>query len=185
MKETWVWSLGWDDPLGKKMATYSSTLAWEIPRTEEPGGLATVHRAAKNRTRLSDWLSLSFFQYICIYAFFVAVIANDTFKIKRFLFLLIFYKFHLWKMNIGKISSNKENCPPNLKKYTISHHYTLLLLFSGQSCLTLCDPMDYSTPGHTAPHHLPEFAQVLVHCIGDGIQPSHPLTPSSSALNLS
>ena len=122
---------------------------------------------------------------ICIYAFFVAVIANDTFKIKRFLFLLIFYKFHLWKMNIGKISSNKENCPPNLKKYTISHHYTLLLLFSGQSCLTLCDPMDYSTPGHPAPHHLPEFAQVLVHCIGDGIQPSHPLTPSSSALNLS
>ena len=88
-------------------------------------------------------------------------------------------------MNIGKNSSNKENCPPNFKKYTISYHHTLLLLFSGQSCPTLCDPMDCSTPGHPAPHHLPEFAQVLVHCISDAIQPSHPLTSSSSALNLS
>ena len=55
-----------------------------------------------------------------------------------------------------------------------------------QSCLTLCDPMDCSTPGLPVPHHLLEFAQVHVHCIGDAIQPSHPLTPSSpSALNLS
>ena len=35
MRETWVWSLGWEDPLEKEMATYSSTLAWEIPRMEE------------------------------------------------------------------------------------------------------------------------------------------------------
>ena len=54
-----------------------------------------------------------------------------------------------------------------------------------QLCPTLCDPMDCSTPGLPVPHHLPEFAQVHVHCIGDDIQPSHPLTPSSSALNLS
>ena len=45
--------------------------------------------------------------------------------------------------------------------------------------------MDYSTPGLPVPHHLPEFAQVRVHCIGDAIQPSHPLMPSSpSALYL-
>ena len=37
MRETWVWSLGWEDPLEKEMATYSSTLAWKIPWTEEPG----------------------------------------------------------------------------------------------------------------------------------------------------
>ena len=36
---THVWSLGWEDPLGKGMATHSSILAWEIPRTEEPGRL--------------------------------------------------------------------------------------------------------------------------------------------------
>ena len=38
MQETRVQSLGQEDPLEKKMATHSSTLAWEIPRTEEPGG---------------------------------------------------------------------------------------------------------------------------------------------------
>ena len=38
MEDTLVWSLGWEDPLGKEMATHSSSLAWKIPRTEEPGG---------------------------------------------------------------------------------------------------------------------------------------------------
>ena len=37
--ETWVRSLGWEDPLEKGMATHSSILAWRIPWTEEPGGL--------------------------------------------------------------------------------------------------------------------------------------------------
>ena len=39
MQETWVRSLGREDPLEKEMATYSSILDWEIPWTEEPGGL--------------------------------------------------------------------------------------------------------------------------------------------------
>ena len=39
IRETWVQSLGWEDPLEKEMATHSSTLAWKIPRTEEPGRL--------------------------------------------------------------------------------------------------------------------------------------------------
>ena len=39
MQETWVQSPGWEDPLEKEMATHSSFLAWEIPWTEEPGGL--------------------------------------------------------------------------------------------------------------------------------------------------
>ena len=38
MQETWVRSLGWEDPLEKEMATHSSILAWRIPWTEEPGG---------------------------------------------------------------------------------------------------------------------------------------------------
>ena len=54
-----------------------------------------------------------------------------------------------------------------------------------QSCPVLCDPMDCSTPGFPVPHRLPESAQVHVHCIGDAIQLSHPLSPSSSAFNLS
>ena len=42
MRETWVLSLGWEDPLEKGMATHSSTLAWRIPWTEEPGGLQST-----------------------------------------------------------------------------------------------------------------------------------------------
>ena len=41
-----------------------------------------------------------------------------------------------------------------------------------QSCLTLCNLMDYRTPGHPVPHHLLKFAQVHVHCISDDVQPS-------------
>ena len=42
MQETWVWSLGQEDPLEKGMATHSSILAWRIPWTEEPGGLQSM-----------------------------------------------------------------------------------------------------------------------------------------------
>ena len=42
MRETWVRSLGWEDPLEKGMATHSSVLAWRIPWTEEPGWLQSV-----------------------------------------------------------------------------------------------------------------------------------------------
>ena len=41
MRETWVRSLGWEDPLEKEMATHSSILAWRVSRTEEPGGLCS------------------------------------------------------------------------------------------------------------------------------------------------
>ena len=41
-QETQVQSLGWEDPLAEKMATYSSILAWEIPWTKEPGGLQSM-----------------------------------------------------------------------------------------------------------------------------------------------
>ena len=55
-----------------------------------------------------------------------------------------------------------------------------------QSCPTLCDPMDCSTPGFHVLHHLPEFAQTHVHWVNDAIQPSHPLSsPSPPAFNLS
>ena len=54
-----------------------------------------------------------------------------------------------------------------------------------QSCLTLCDPMDCSTPGFPVHHQLPELAQTYVHRVSDAIQPSHPLSsPSPPAFNL-
>ena len=42
VQEIWVQTLGWEDPLEKEMATHSSILAWEIPRTEEPAGLQSM-----------------------------------------------------------------------------------------------------------------------------------------------
>ena len=42
MRETWIRSLGWDDPLEKGKATHSSILAWRIPWTEEPGRLQSM-----------------------------------------------------------------------------------------------------------------------------------------------
>ena len=53
-----------------------------------------------------------------------------------------------------------------------------------QSCPTVCDPMNRSTPGLPVHHQLPEFTQTHVHRVGDAIQPSHPLSsPSPSAPN--
>ena len=58
--------------------------------------------------------------------------------------------------------------------------------FSCSVMCNLCDPLDCSTPGLPDHHQLPEFTQTHVHCIGDAIQPSHPLsTPCSLAFNLS
>ena len=45
-----------------------------------------------------------------------------------------------------------------------------------QSCLTLCDPMNHSTPGLPVYYQLPEFTQTHVHRVGDAIQPSHSLS---------
>ena len=50
MQETWVRSLGWEEPLVEEMATHSSVLAWKIPRTEEPTGLQSI---GSSQTRLS------------------------------------------------------------------------------------------------------------------------------------
>ena len=52
-QETWVRSLGLEDPPEKEMATYSSTLAWRIPRTGEHGRLQLME-FERSRTRLSD-----------------------------------------------------------------------------------------------------------------------------------
>ena len=50
MQETRVRSLGWKDPLEKEMATHSSILAWEIPWTEEPGGLQLMRLQESEKT---------------------------------------------------------------------------------------------------------------------------------------
>ena len=68
----------------------------------------------------------------------------------------------------------------------LSYNHPVLVQFSSvaQSCLTLCDPMNNSTPGLPVHHQLPDFTQTHVHRVGDAIQPSHPRSsPSSPAPN--
>ena len=70
----------------------------------------------------------------------------------------------------------------NLRPCTSAHQFSSV----AQSCPTLCSPMNHSMPGLRIHHQLPESTQTHVHLVGDGIQPSHPLSsPSPPALNLS
>ena len=116
MQDTWVKSLGGEDPMEKEVATHSSILPWKIPWTDEPGRLQSMEL---QRVRY-NWA-------------------------------------HTHKLincnNLSQFSSVAQSCPIH------------------------CDPMNCSMPGLPVPHQLPESTQTHVHCISDGIQPSHPLLP--------
>ena len=60
MQDTWVWSLGWEDSLEKRMATHSSILAWSIPWTEESGGLQSMGSWRVGH----DWATFTFLTFL-------------------------------------------------------------------------------------------------------------------------
>ena len=62
MQETWAQSLGQEDPLEKEVATHSSIIAWEIPWTEEPGGLQSTGSQRLEHNWLTNTLTLHFSQ---------------------------------------------------------------------------------------------------------------------------
>ena len=73
-----------------------------------------------------------------------------------------------------------------LSTFYIRFLIKLIIRSVAQSCPTLCDPMNHSTPGLPVHHQLPEFTQTHVHQVGYAIQPSHPLSsPSPPAPNRS
>ena len=75
-----------------------------------------------------------------------------------------------------------------IKRSGLEKQLCLSVQFSSvtQSCPTLCDPVDCSTPGLPVHHQLPEFTQTHVHWVGDAIQVSYPLSsPSPPAFNVS
>jgi len=81
----------------------------------------------------------------------------------------------------GFISTPKQN---NTYSCTIEQWVKVCLSSVTQSCLTLCDPMNRSTPGLPVHHQLPGFTQTHVYRVGDAIQASHPLSsPSPPAYN--
>ena len=61
--ETWVWSLGWEDPLEKEMATPSSILTWRIPWTEEPGVMQSQRVTHNIRTNTFIFFQGMYAQY--------------------------------------------------------------------------------------------------------------------------
>ena len=77
---------------------------------------------------------------------------------------------HQWK-NIDWLAGYKNY----IYIYTHTHQFSSVTQLSP----TLCDPMDWSMPGLTVHHQLPEFTQTHVHWVGDAIQPSHPLSSLS------
>ena len=89
--------------------------------------------------------------------------------------------------NSSSITSTKKKCLLVIEVklgYYLLHKDQYSVMFSSvtQSCSTLCDPMDCSMPGLPVHHQLPELTQTHVHCVGDAIQPSHPVVPFSFCL---
>ena len=102
---------------------------------------------------------------------------NIYFQVQR---IIMIYILCIWEFAY----SLKFICNPNIR----GHSWICSVQFSSiaQSCPTLCDPMDCTTPGLPVHHHLLEFTQTHVLWAGDAIQPSHPLSsPSPPAFNLS
>ena len=90
-----------------------------------------------------------------------------------------------WSFSYSTSPSNEYS---GLISFRVHWFDLFLVQFSSviQSCLTFCDSVDCSTPGLPVHHQLPEFTQTHVHCVGDAIQPSHPLSsPSPPTFNLS
>ena len=99
---------------------------------------------------------------------------------------MILIAFYLWdNFKVGTQIVLSSKVETSVKKY---HSLGNLVQFSSiaQLCLTLCDPLDWSTSGFPVYHQLLELAQTHVHLVGDAIQPSHPLSsPSPLVFNLS
>ena len=85
-----------------------------------------------------------------------------------FIFLPILYCF-FFKESILEVESM------NQRIWTYFKFLKLSCCSFANSCLTLCDLMDYSTPGFLVHHHLPQVAQTYVHWVSDAIQSFHPL----------
>ena len=105
-----------------------------------------------------------------------------------------------WRATVHRVAKNRIwlkqisihvyvlNCffPPSERTVIQGNEFLTSVQFSSvaQSCPTLCNPMNCSTPGISVHHQLPEFTQTHVHRVSDAIQPSHPLSsPSPPAPN--
>ena len=164
-----VQSLGQEDPLTKGMATCSSIL------TLKPYGpvawWVTGHGVAKSRTRLSDWAHTRT-QKIMRMILVSSLLAISEYSVGNMV-EHVFKQADRWRILIFSSKTWK------LSSLNTGGGSSVQFSSVAQSCLTLCDPMNCSTPGLSVYHQLPEFTQTHVHRVSDVIQPSHPLSSSS------
>ena len=134
MWETQVRSLGWEDPLKRRMATHSSILTWRIPWTEEPGAQqATIHGFWRVK---HNWVTNTDTHTVIVFKNAGSQVLNSLeISIELLLWFLILYFCYeiFFFCSITKLS------------------------------LTFCNPFSYSMPGFHILHYLPEPAQIHVH----------------------
>ena len=147
----------------KAMAPHSSTLAWKIPWTEEPGRLQSV---GSLRVRY-DWATL-----LSLFTFMHCRRKWQPTPVSSVL---------AWRIP----GMGEPGGLPPMGSHRVRRDWSNLaaaaaavIQFSSvaQSCLTLCNPMDRGTPGLPVHHQLLEFTQTRAHWVGDAIQPSYPLS---------
>jgi len=107
--ETWIRSLGWEDPLEEGMETHSSVLAWKIPWTEEPDGLLSMGSQRIDTTEFSFFFFDVWFCFIYLFSFFV---------IYKIIFLFIIFLLYYIVLVLPYMDMN----PPRV--YTCSLSWT-------------------------------------------------------------
>ena len=131
---------------------------WELVIDKE-AWRAGVYGVTKSQTQLSDWSELNW----CFLRTFI-LSANYYLPSPVSKSLHVLFLTSSW--------------------YSCVLYHSVQFTLVAQSCPTLCDPMNHSTPGFPVHHQLLESTQTHVHWVGDAIQPSHPLSsPSPPVLN--
>ena len=131
------------------------------------------------------------FRFVCLSDFFICILINLFHSYKKIIihFIKIIreyidtFIFPIWSLLDGDCSHEIKRCLLLVRK-VMTNLSSAQFSSVAQPCLTLCDPMNYSTPSLPVHHQLPEFTQTHVHWVSDAIQPSHPLSfPSPPAPN--
>ena len=149
MQETWVWFLGWEDPLEKGMATYSSFLARRIPWTEEPGGLQSLGSQSVGQDWVTHFLptrllgTASGVMYH-LKTLTVQLSLSASYDCIAFSSRSTFHWPALWDSKIQRSHLNVrrliDTCFLGFQRIACVHAKPPL------SCLTLWDPVDHSPP---------------------------------------
>ena len=179
------------------MAPHSSILAWRIPWTEEPCGLQSVglQRVGQDWATfasLHEWINIWSDHYITENMkssiddrrkmpptwtpdiILEVLMRTHTLKFPKYIATqgFFFLSFSVW---VNHVRCEQIHVPEGWGVLLCSVQFSSV----AQSCPTLCDPMNHSTPGLPVYHQPLEFTQTHVHRVSDAIQPSQPLSSLS------